>query len=219
LKLFIDTADFQEIQHAVDCGIAEGVITTNPSLIAKAGHKDFHRAIREICEICQGPVSAEVIGVTWQDMVREAKELAAVHPNVVVKIPMTEAGLQATRVLAEHKIPVNVTLIFTASQGLLAARAGAAYVSPFIGRLEDTGADGIAVVSDLAEIFSLHGLDTQIIAASIRNPLHVVESAKAGAHIATIPWKTMLQMMQHPLTDSGLAKFLQDWQQLQDEKR
>lgn len=218
MKLFIDTADFREIQHAVDCGIAEGV-TTNPSLIAKAGHKDFHRAIREICEICQGPVSAEVIGVTWQDMVREAKELAAVHPNVVVKIPMTEAGLQATRVLAEHKIPVNMTLIFTAAQGLLAARAGAAYVSPFIGRLEDTGADGLAVVSDLAEIFSLHGLDTQIIAASIRNPLHVVESAKAGAHIATIPWKTMLQMMQHPLTDSGLAKFLQDWQQLQDEKR
>ncbi len=218
MKLFIDTADFKEIQHAVDCGIAAGV-TTNPSLVAKAGHKDFHQAILEICEICPGPVSAEVIGVTWQDMVHEAKELAAVHPNVVVKIPMTEDGLRATRILAKGNISVNVTLVFTAAQGLLAARAGAAYVSPFIGRLEDTGVDGLAVVSDLAEIFSLHGLETQIIAASIRNPFHVVESAKAGAHIATIPWKTMQQMMQHPLTTSGLEKFLQDWQQLQDGKR
>lgn len=218
MKLFIDTADFKEIQQAVDCGIAVGV-TTNPSLVAKAGHKDFHQAIRQICEICSGPVSAEVIGLTWQEMVKEAKELAALHPNVVVKIPMTEDGLRATRILAEHHVHVNVTLVFTTSQGLLAARAGAAYVSPFVGRLEDIGVDGLAVVRDLAEIFALHGLETQIIAASIRNPFHVVESAKAGAHIATIPWKTMQQMMQHPLTTSGLEKFLQDWQQIQDEKR
>ena len=218
MKLYIDTADFAEIQRAVDCGIICGV-TTNPSIIAKAGHKDFHRAIRAICEICQGPVSAEVLATNWAEMVQEAKELYAVHPNVVIKIPMTEDGLKATKILSELHIPVNVTLVFSVAQGLLAARAGATYVSPFVGRLDDTGVDGLAVVSELAEIFAFHGLDTQIIAASIRSVLHVTEAAKAGAQIATVTWKTLQQMMLHPLTDTGLERFLQDWQQLKENKK
>lgn len=217
MKFFIDTADFHEIEQAAACGIICGV-TTNPTLVAKAGHQDFHAAVHTICDIVEGPVSAEVIATDWQGMVAEAKELAAVHQNVVVKIPMTEDGLKATKILHAMKVPTNLTLIFSASQALLAARAGATYVSPFVGRLDDLGQDGIQLVRDIAEIFALHGIETKIIAASIRHPMHVIEAAKAGADIATVPWKTLQLMMKHPLTDAGLKRFLDDWKSLQKQE-
>lgn len=214
MRFFIDTADFHEIEQAVACGIICGV-TTNPTLIAKAGHKDFHAAIHTICEMVDGPVSAEVIATDWQGMVSQAKALAGVHRNVVVKIPMTEDGLKATKILHAMNLHTNLTLIFSAPQALLAARAGATYVSPFVGRLDDIGQDGMQLVRDIADIFALHGIETKMIAASIRHPVHVTEAAKAGADIATVPWKTLQLMMKHPLTDAGLKRFLDDWNALQ----
>ncbi|MBC7343294.1 MAG: fructose-6-phosphate aldolase [Clostridia bacterium] len=209
MRLFIDTANVEEIREANSWGIISGV-TTNPSLIAREG-RDFREVVKEICTIVDGPVSAEVISLEAQAMVREARELAAIHPNVVVKIPMTIEGLKAVKVLAEEGIRSNVTLIFSANQALMAAIAGATYVSPFVGRLDDVGQSGTEVVADIVQIFSQYGFDTEIIVASVRHPLHVLEAARLGADIATVPFKVLEQMSRHPLTDVGIERFLADW--------
>lgn len=209
VKFFIDTANINEIREANDWGVLDGV-TTNPSLVAKEG-RDFHSVIREIASILDGPISAEVLSLEAPGMIEEAKVLAALAPNVVIKLPMTAEGLKATKALTALGIKTNVTLVFSANQGLLAARAGATYVSPFVGRLDDINQDGLQVVRDLAEIFSLHDIATEIISASIRHPMHVLESARAGADIATVPFKVLEQMVRHPMTDQGIARFLADW--------
>lgn len=209
MRLFIDTANVEEIREANSWGIISGV-TTNPSLIAREG-RDFREVVKEICTIVDGPVSAEVISLEAQAMVREARELAAIHPNVVVKIPMTIEGLKAVKILAEEGIRSNVTLVFSASQALMAALAGATYVSPFVGRLDDVGHSGTEVVADIVQIFSQYGFDTEIIVASVRHPLHVLEAARLGADIATVPFKVLEQMSRHPLTDVGIERFLADW--------
>lgn len=213
MLLFLDTANVDEIRAANSLGVISGV-TTNPSLIAREGC-DFAEVVKEITSLVDGPISAEVISLEAEGMIKEAVELAAIHPNIVIKIPMTAEGLKATKACAEKGIKTNVTLVFSANQALLAARAGATYVSPFVGRLDDIGHDGIALIYDIVEIFDNYGLDTQIISASIRHPLHVLQSAKAGAHIATIPYKVLLQMTKHPLTDKGIDAFLADWAKLQ----
>lgn len=212
MKLFIDTANTEEIRKANDLGVICGV-TTNPSLIAKEGLV-FEDVIKEITSIVDGPISAEVISLEATKMVEEAVELAKIHPNIVIKIPMTPEGLKATKILTQKGIKTNVTLIFSAGQALLAARAGATYVSPFVGRLDDIGRDGMELVSDIAEIFDIHGITTEIIAASIRSPLHVIDAAKAGAHIATVPYAIIMQMTKHPLTDNGIERFMKDWEGL-----
>ena len=209
MKLFIDTANVEEIKAAAELGVICGV-TTNPSLIAREG-KVFEEVIKEITTIVDGPISAEVVAPDAQGMVAEAKELAEIHKNIVIKIPMTLEGLKATKQLSALGIKTNVTLIFSATQALLAARAGATYVSPFVGRLDDISDSGIDLVADIAEIFAIHDIDTQIISASIRGPQDVTDSAKAGAHIATVPYKVIVQMSKHPLTDAGIAKFMEDW--------
>ena len=209
MKLFLDTANVEEIRKVVKLGVIAG-ITTNPTLIAKEG-KEFFPTIKEICALCPGPVSAEAISLDVEGMLREARELAALAPNVVVKVPMTEDGLQAVATLAKEGIKTNVTLIFTANQALLAARAGASFVSPFVGRLDDISTPGMQVVRDIADIFAIHNLATEIIAASIRHPQHVHEAALAGAHIATVPANVVSQMIKHPLTTSGIERFLADW--------
>lgn len=213
MLLFLDTANVDEIRVANSLGVISGV-TTNPSLIAREG-RDFAEVVKEITSLVDGPINAEVISLEAEGMIKEAVELAAIHPNIVIKIPMTAEGLKATKACAEKGIKTNVTLVFSANQALLAARAGATYVSPFVGRLDDIGHDGIALIYDIVEIFDNYGLDTQIISASIRHPLHVLQSAKAGAHIATIPYKVLLQMTKHPLTDKGIDAFLADWAKLQ----
>lgn len=210
MKLFIDTANIDEIREVNSWGVLSGV-TTNPSLIAREG-RDFKEVIKEICEIVDGPISAEVVSMDAEGMVKEAREYAAWHPNVIIKVPMTIEGLKATNILSKDGIKTNLTLIFSPTQALLCARAGASYVSPFLGRLDDISHEGMALVRDIAEIFDIHGIETEIIAASIRHPLHVVEAAKAGAHIATIPYKTLVQMTKHPLTDAGIERFLADWE-------
>lgn len=210
MKLFIDTANVDYIREANDLGVICGV-TTNPSLIAKEG-RDFKEVVTEITSIVDGPISAEVVSMEAKGMVEEALELAAIHPNIVIKIPMCAEGLKATKILHEKGIKTNVTLIFSAVQALLAARAGATYVSPFLGRLDDIGQDGMILIEDIAEIFDIHGIDTEIIAASIRHPVHVLEAAKAGAHIATVPYNILMQMINHPLTKSGIERFLKDWE-------
>jgi len=209
MKLFLDTANIEEIKAAHALGVISGV-TTNPSLIAREG-RDFRQVVREITAIVDGPISAEVTGSAAPEMVVEAEELAAIHPNVVIKIPVTGEGLKAVKALAEKKIKTNVTLVFSANQALLAALAGAAFVSPFVGRLDDTGHDGMELVADIVEIYRNYDFSTEIIAASIRHPLHVVQAARAGADIATIPYKVLKQMLAHPLTDLGIKKFLEDW--------
>jgi len=209
MKLFIDTANLEEIKKAAEMGVICGV-TTNPTLIAKEG-RDFKTVITEITGIVDGPISAEVISLEAPKMVEEAKELAKLHDNIVIKLPMTIEGLKAVKQLSEMGIKTNVTLIFSSGQALLAARAGASFVSPFLGRLDDIGTVGMDLVADIAQIFAMHGLETEIIAASIRNPLHVTEAAKVGAHIATVPYKVIEQMTKHPLTDAGIASFLKDW--------
>lgn len=213
MKLFIDTANTSEIREANDLGIICGV-TTNPSLIAREGF-ELKSVIKEITDIIDGPISAEVISLQADKMVEEALELVKMHRNIVIKLPMTEEGLKATRKLSSKEIKTNVTLIFSAAQALLAARAGATYVSPFLGRLDDVGAEGMQLVRDIVEIFEMHGIETEIIAASVRSPLHVVDAAKAGAHIATIPYKVIIQMTKHPLTDIGIERFLKDWEGLE----
>jgi transaldolase len=214
MKFFIDTANLDEIREAHSLGLVDGV-TTNPSLCAKMGicePEAFKQHIRTICELVQGPVSAEVVATDTDSMVAEARDLAKIHEWVAVKIPMTPAGLKATRILAAEGIRVNVTLIFQALQAMLAAKAGAAYVSPFIGRLDDINQRGMEIVEQIVTIFENYGFETEIIVASVRHPLHVLEGALAGADIATIPYGVMLQLMKHPLTDAGLKKFLEDWE-------
>ncbi|MHC9414783.1 fructose-6-phosphate aldolase [Clostridium perfringens] len=209
MKIFIDTANVEEIRKASKLGVLVGV-TTNPSLIAKEG-RDIKEVIEEICSIVDGPISAEVMALECDEMVREGRELAKIHKNIVIKIPMCEEGLKAVKVLASEGIRTNVTLIFSPLQALLAARAGASFVSPFLGRLDDIGNPGIEIVTQIAEMFALHGIDTEIISASVRNPMHVLDSAMAGSHIATIPYNVILQMVKHPLTDAGMKKFIEDY--------
>jgi transaldolase len=210
MKLFIDTANIDEIKDANDWGVICGV-TTNPSLIAKEG-RDFKTVISQITDIVDGPISAEVISLESEKMLEEARELAKIHPNIVIKIPMCKEGLKAVKVLAEEGIDTNVTLIFSASQALLAAKAGATYVSPFIGRLDDISNTGMTIIDDIVQIFEIHDIKTEIIAASVRHPIHVIEVAKAGAHIATVPYGILEKMLHHPLTDIGIDKFLKDWE-------
>ena len=205
MKFFIDTANVEDIKKANDMGVICGV-TTNPSLIAKEG-RDFNEVIKEIASIVDGPISGEV----KEGMIKEGREIAAIHPNMVVKIPMTVEGLKACKVLSQEGIKTNLTLIFTANQALLAARAGATYVSPFLGRLDDISVRGVDLIRDIAEIFAVAGLDTEIIAASVRNPIHVTDCALAGADIATVPYKVIEQMTKHPLTDAGIEKFKKDY--------
>ena len=209
MKLFIDTANVDEIRAANDLGVICGV-TTNPSLIAKEG-KVFEEVIKEITTIVDGPISAEVVAPDADGMVAEAKELVKIHDNIVIKIPVTEEGLKAVKKLADIGIKTNVTLIFSAAQALLAARAGASFVSPFVGRLDDISDNGMELVSEIAEIFAIHDISTEIISASIRGPQDVTDSARAGAHIATVPYKVIQQMIKHPLTDIGIQKFMDDW--------
>ncbi|MCR6098580.1 fructose-6-phosphate aldolase [Salipaludibacillus agaradhaerens] len=209
MKFFIDTANLEEIKEAHSLGILAGV-TTNPSLVAKEG-VDFHERLREITKLVSGSVSAEVIAEDAAGMIEEGKELAAIAPNITVKVPMTLEGLKAVRTFSDLNIKTNVTLIFSANQALLAARAGATYVSPFLGRLDDIGHDGLDLITTISELFYLHNIDTEIIAASIRHPQHVTESALRGAHIATIPFNVIKQLAKHPLTDQGIEKFLTDW--------
>lgn len=211
MRFFIDTANTADIRKAADMGIICGV-TTNPSLIAKEG-RDFNEVIKEITSIVDGPISGEVKATTAdaEGMIKEGRQIAAIHPNMVVKIPMTAEGLKAVKILSAEGIKTNVTLIFSAAQALLAARAGAAYVSPFLGRLDDISTPGIDLIRDIAEIFDVHGIETEIIAASVRNPIHVLDCAKAGADIATVPYKVLEQMVRHPLTDQGIAKFQADY--------
>jgi transaldolase len=209
---FLDTANIDEIREANSWGVIAGV-TTNPSLIAREG-RDFKEVVNEICSIVDGPISAEVISMDAEGMIREAEEIAAWHPNIVIKVPMIPEGLKATKVLSEKGIKTNLTLIFSATQALLAARAGATYVSPFIGRLDDISTDGMDLIRDIAEIFAIHGIESQIIAASVRHPMHVIEAARAGAHIATVPFKVLQQLCKHPLTDQGIERFLADWEKV-----
>ena len=210
MRIFIDTANVNEIREANELGVISGV-TTNPSLIAKEG-RDFKEVVKEITQIVDGPISAEVISLNADDMVNEAIELSSIHPNIVIKIPMCAEGLKATKKLSIIGIKTNVTLVFSASQALLAARAGATYVSPFVGRLNDISSDGNGLISQIAHIFDVHAIDTEIIAASIRGPEDAIAAAENGAHIATIPYKTILQMISHPLTDLGIERFLKDWE-------
>ncbi|BBF45055.1 transaldolase [Lachnospiraceae bacterium KM106-2] len=211
MKFFIDTANVEDIRKANDLGVICGV-TTNPSLIAKEG-RDFKEVIKEITSIVDGPISGEVKATTTdaEGMIKEGREIAAIHPNMVVKIPMTEEGLKAVKVLHSEGIKTNVTLIFSVNQAILAARAGATYVSPFLGRLDDISQPGIAIIKPIAEIFRNYNIKTEIIAASIRNPIHITDCALAGADIATVPYKVICQCMKHPLTDQGIAKFQADY--------
>lgn len=212
MRIFIDTANIDEIRSAAELGIISGV-TTNPSLIAREG-RDFEGVIKEITDIVDGPISAEVTGESAADMIEEGKKLSSIHGNVVIKVPITEEGLKATAALSSLGIKTNVTLIFSPAQALLAARAGATYVSPFIGRLDDISEDGCDTVSKISEIFAMHGIKTEIIAASIRGTQDVTDAALAGADIATVPYKVIKQMIRHPLTDIGLEKFKSDWEKM-----
>ena len=211
MRFFIDTAEFDEIKEAYDFGFIDGV-TTNPSLIVKA-KRDLKQVISEIANLVDGPVSAEVISSDVEGMVAEAHDLVKLGSNVVIKVPMTPEGLKAVAILSKEGIKTNVTLIFSANQALLAARAGASYVSPFVGRINDISMDGLTLIQDIADIFAIHEIETEIIAASVRTSLHIIQCAKAGAHIATVPFKVLMQAMKHPLTDAGLAKFMEDWKQ------
>ena len=210
MKLFIDTANINEIREANAIGIIDGV-TTNPSLIAKEG-RDFITVVKEICSIVDGPVSAEVISLKSEEMVREAETLAKIHENIVIKIPLIAEGLKTAKVLSGRGIKTNLTLCFSPTQALLAAKAGATYVSPFIGRLDDISLTGMDLIRDIKTIFTNYGLRTQIIVASVRNPLHVLDAALIGADIATVPYSTLMALIKHPLTDIGIERFLKDWQ-------
>ena len=210
MKLFIDTANVDQIREANELGVICGV-TTNPSLIAKEG-RDFIEVVKEITTIVDGPISAEVISLDHEGMVKEARELAKIHKNIIIKIPMTPEGLKAVKILTAEGIKTNVTLIFSAAQALLAAKAGATYVSPFIGRIDDIGSDGMELIEEIVDIFNVQGIETEIIAASIRNPLHVTHVARIGCDIATVPFNVIMQMTKHPLTDIGIERFLKDWE-------
>ncbi|MFH1256565.1 MAG: fructose-6-phosphate aldolase [Candidatus Diapherotrites archaeon] len=209
MKIFLDTANIEEIKKANEWGVIDGV-TTNPTLVAKEGRK-FEEVVKEICSIVDGPISAEAVSEKAEEMVKEAEQLAKIHKNVVVKIPMTAEGLKAVKKLAKEGIKTNVTLVFSANQALLAAKAGASYVSPFVGRLDDQGENGLALIKEIMEIFRNYGYATEVIVASVRHPIHVVESAKMGAHIATVPFDVLSKMFRHSLTDAGIKRFLDDW--------
>jgi len=217
MKFFIDTANTDEIRKAWELGVIDGV-TTNPSLMAKEG-KDPVELLKTICNIVDGPVNAEVVGLTADVMIKEAKTLAKIHKNIVIKIPMIEEGLKAVKKLSAQKIKTNVTLIFSANQALLAAKAGASYVSPFVGRLDDISHDGMEIVGQIIDIYDNYLFETEVIVASVRNPLHVLDAAMMGADIATIPFSVISQLAKHPLTDIGLAKFLKDWEKVPKKKK
>ena len=210
MRFFIDTANIEEIKEANELGVICGV-TTNPSLIAKEG-RDFVEVVKEITTIVDGPISAEVISLDHKGMVEEADKLSKIHKNIVIKLPMTLEGLKATKILSQKGIKTNVTLIFSATQALLAARAGATYVSPFVGRLDDIGQDGLSLIEEIVDIFNVNAIETEIIVASVRNPIHVAQAARMGADIATVPYKVITQMTKHPLTDKGIENFLKDWE-------
>ncbi len=212
MQFFIDTADVREIKEAAAMGLVDGV-TTNPSLVAKTGRK-FRDVLLEICDVVDGPVSAEVVTLTCDEMMREARELAALRTNIVVKIPLIPEGLKAVKICAAEGIKTNVTLCFTATQALLAAKVGATYISPFIGRLDDVSTEGMQVIADILEIYDRYGYETQVLVASVRHPIHVLQSAKLGAHVATCPLSVLLQLAKHPLTDLGLTRFLEDWKKV-----
>ena len=213
MRIFLDTANIEQIRQAAKLGLISGV-TTNPSLVAKEGSSNLKSRILEICSLVDGSVSVEVMSLDVEGMIKEARELASWHQNVTVKIPVSEAGYEAVSVLSRENIKTNLTLCFSPTQTLLGARAGATYVSPFVGRLDDIGHRGMDVVSETVEIFTKHNLKTQVIAASIRHPLHVIEAAKAGSHIATVPYDILMKMMKHPLTDIGIARFIEDWKKV-----
>ncbi|MFH1010126.1 MAG: fructose-6-phosphate aldolase [bacterium] len=213
MKIFLDTANLAEIEQAVSWGILDGV-TTNPTLMSKAGASDFRAHLKQICDLVQGPVSGEVISLEPEGMLEQAHELAAISPHMVIKVPMTIAGLQVCKKLSTENIAVNMTLIFNPAQALLAAKAGAAYVSPFIGRLDDISHFGMDLIRDIVAIFERYGFETHCLAASLRHPLHVVEAALAGAHVATLPWQVLEKLIHHPLTDMGIHRFLEDWKKI-----
>ena len=217
MKFFIDTANVDEIREAASLGILDGV-TTNPSLVAREG-KDFHQVLREIVSIVNGPISAEVIATDRDGMVREGRELAQIHPNIVIKVPLIKEGLQACKQLRADGICVNVTLCFSASQALLAAKADATFVSPFVGRLDDISHDGMELIRQIRIIYDNYGFETQILVASIRHPMHLVESALAGADVATIPFDVVMRLLKHPLTDAGQERFLADWKKQQEKSK
>ncbi len=212
MKFFIDTANIDEIREAAGLGILDGV-TTNPSLVAKEG-RDFHTVLKEICSMVNGPISAEVTALDKDGMVEQGLELSKIHPNITIKVPLIKEGLQACKVLSEKQIKVNVTLCFSPSQALMAAKAGATFISPFIGRLDDISHDGMDLIRQIRIIYDNYGFDTQILAASIRHPMHVVDAALAGADVATIPYKVVMKLIHHPLTDIGLEKFMADWKKM-----
>ena len=213
MRIFLDTANIEQVKSAVKLGVISGV-TTNPSLISKEGNADYKSVIQMICALVAGPISVEVIAEDAKGMVEEARKAATWASNVVIKIPCTAAGLEATSIISKEGIPVNLTLCFSPNQALLAALAGAAYCSPFVGRLDDIGQDGMQVVKEIVDIYNTYKFSTQVIAASIRHPLHCLTAARAGSHIATVPYPVLMQMINHPLTDSGLARFLNDWKRL-----
>ena len=216
MQIFLDTANIEQIRQAARLGVISGV-TTNPSLVSKEGKADYEAVVKEICSLIPGPISVEVLVEKAEDMIEQAQKIAEWAPNVVVKIPSTAAGLEAISTLAKMKVKVNMTLCFSLNQAILGALAGASYVSPFVGRLDDIGEDGMGLVRDIVDVFEYYEFDTQVIAASIRHPQHCVAAAMAGAHIATVPYKVLTQMIQHPLTDIGVARFLSDWQRLSEE--
>ena len=213
MKIFIDTANLNEIKEAADMGLLDGV-TTNPSLVAKEGHKDFKSMLEKICSIVDGDISAEVVSTDYEGMIKEGRELAKIHKNIVVKVPLIKAGLKATKTFAEEGIKTNVTLCFSPSQALLAAKAGAYLVSPFVGRLDDISFNGMELISQIVQIYSNYDYQTQVLVASIRHPIHFVESCLMGADVCTMPFKVIEQLAKHPLTDMGLEKFLDDWKKL-----
>jgi transaldolase len=212
MKIFIDSANVQQIEEVNGWGILDGV-TTNPTLIAKE-KTDFGTLVRQICKIVNGPISAEAVSMKAGDIVVEARELASIHKNIVVKIPVTEEGLRATKTLSKEGVSINTTLVFSPAQALLACKAGARYISPFVGRLDDVGSDGMDVVAQILDILDNYQFDAEVIVASVRHPIHVVEAARMGAHIATVPYEVLKKMFKHPLTDLGIEKFLQDWQKV-----
>jgi transaldolase len=217
MRIFLDTANVDHIRQGVKLGVVSGV-TTNPTLVAKEGHRDYKAVVKEICSIVPGPVSAEVVVEGVQAMLGQARDIAAWAPNVVIKIPATAEGLEVTSKLASENIKVNMTLCFSLNQALLGALVGATYISPFVGRLDDTGHDGMALVKDIVEVYKSYNLTTEVLAASIRHPLHCVAAVKAGAHIATVPYQVLMQMTKHPLTDIGIKRFLDDWQSISSTK-
>jgi transaldolase len=212
MRFFIDTADVREVKEAASMGLVDGV-TTNPSLVAKTGRK-FREVLLEICDVVKGPVSAEVVTLTHDEMMKEARELAGLRKNIVVKIPLIPEGLKAVKTCTDEGIKTNVTLCFSATQALLAAKAGATYISPFVGRLDDVSTDGMQLISEILEIYDHYGFETEVLVASVRHPMHVHQAARMGAHVATCPLSVLLQLAKHPLTDIGLARFLEDWKKV-----